>query len=83
MSEHDLERYTERLGTDLLEYHHQQMEEPNQLISQHWKAIYFGMDIETIGIKTEKGNSRGEYNYRVVMTRDGVELDMAKRCLAG
>jgi DNA repair exonuclease SbcCD ATPase subunit len=83
MSEHNPERYREELGSALLEYHHHKMEEINQLISQHWKAIYFGMDIETIAIKTEMGISRGEHNCRVVMTRDGVELDMAKRCSAG
>jgi len=63
-----------------------------------WKKIYKGNDIDYIQIKTDNedpikgentntvvkvGAKKKVYNYRVVMIRMGVELDMRGRCSAG
>jgi len=42
-------------------------------------------DIDAIEIhsESEKTGARGSYNYRVVMNKGGVELDMRGRCSAG
>jgi DNA repair protein RAD50 len=84
MSIADVHKYIQALEQSLLDYHTQKMEEINQSIHTLWQSIYRGNDIETISIKAEPGaTENARYNYRVIMKKDGVDLDMANRCSAG
>lgn len=57
------------------------------LIREYWRSIYRGNDIDYVEIKTEESSSgtdnRRSYNYRVVQSKNLVELDMRGRCSAG
>lgn len=64
------------------------MEKINQLIREYWRSIYQGNDIDFIQIQTddfEKSatSKKRNYNYRVVQSKNDVELDMRGRCSAG
>lgn len=77
----------------IMKFHQQKMEEINRIIDEIWKRTYTGNDLESIVIKADPvaaktrttGNIRAHrsYNYRVVMVKNGVELDMRGRCSAG
>lgn len=78
-------------------YHNEKMKEINSRIKQLWQQMYTGRDIDYIGIRSsteqlQPTNDDGSsvmiagsrsYNYRVVMVKDEVELDMKGRCSAG
>jgi hypothetical protein len=74
----------------LQNFHTLKIREINKIIRELWQLIYQGQDIDTIEI--ESGND-GEvaasttgsrsYNYRVVMKKADVPLDMRGRCSAG
>lgn len=84
MSCRDTERYMKALDESLLEYHSNKMQEINQTIHQLWQTIYRGNDIDSISIRAEKGaTQKTSYNYRVIMRRDGQDLDMSHRSSAG
>merc|ERR1712060_639352 len=61
----------------------------NSIIREMWRATYRGNDIDFIEIKTDDGevgagaDKRKNYNYRVVMVKNDVEMDMRGRCSAG
>ncbi|CAH7665764.1 hypothetical protein PPACK8108_LOCUS49 [Phakopsora pachyrhizi] len=57
----------------------------NQDLDNLWQKTYQGTDIDKILIKSENENvkSNRSYNYRVVMMKDQVEMDMRGRCSAG
>lgn len=57
----------------------------NKAIKELWQATYRGQDIETIEVRaeTKTQGQRRRYDYRVVMLRRGVALDMRGRCSAG
>ncbi|KAI0220379.1 DNA repair protein rad50 [Massospora cicadina] len=80
----DLEVYTAALEKAIMKYHSIKMAEINKIIQELWAATYFGSDIDTVRIKSdiEKQTSRS-FNYRVVMVKGGIELDMRGRCSAG
>lgn len=64
------------------------MDKINQLIREYWRSIYQGNDIDFIQIQTddfEKSTTskKRNYNYRVVQSKNDVELDMRGRCSAG
>lgn len=86
MAVSDLTKYYTALDAALQRYHAVKITEINRIIRDLWQLTYRGNDIETIEIKsdvasaTTKGRS---YNYRVVMTKGGTELDMRGRCSAG
>lgn len=79
----------------ILKYHHTQMDKINNIIDELWKKTYMGNDIETIQIKSDPiasktpskagttAKNNRSYNYRVVMVKNGSELDMRGRCSAG
>ena len=84
MSCKDTERYMKALDESLLEYHSNKMQEINQTIHHLWQTIYRGNDIDSISIRAEKGaTQKTSYNYRVIMRRDGQDLDMSHRSSAG
>ncbi|KAJ3995719.1 P-loop containing nucleoside triphosphate hydrolase protein [Lentinula boryana] len=94
MANNDLEKYGKALekhvlhppiDTAIMKYHTLKMEEVNDTMRHLWNKTYQGTDIDGIKIRSdvEGGASKRSYNYRVVMTKDQVEMDMRGRCSAG
>lgn len=85
----DLNTYYKVLDKAITTFHLRQMESINQLIAHYWHITYQGGDIETVRIACdEEGDRTAEakrrnYNYRVVMMKNGIEFDMRGRCSAG
>lgn len=85
MANNDLEKYGKALDNAIMKYHSLKMEEVNDTMRHLWNKTYQGTDIDGIRIRydSEGGASKRSYNYRVVMTKDQVEMDMRGRCSAG
>ncbi|KAJ7675825.1 AAA domain-containing protein [Mycena polygramma] len=85
MANSDLEKYGKALDNAIMKYHGMKMEEVNDTMKHLWNKTYQGTDIDGIKIRSdvEGGASKRSYNYRVVMTKDQVEMDMRGRCSAG
>ncbi|KAF9445394.1 hypothetical protein P691DRAFT_735057 [Macrolepiota fuliginosa MF-IS2] len=85
MANNDLEKYAKALDNAIMKYHTLKMEEVNDIMKHLWNKTYQGTDIDGIKIKSdvEGGANKRSYNYRVVMTKDQVEMDMRGRCSAG
>ncbi len=85
----DLDTYYHALDNALLAFHTSRITEVNKVIKELWETIYRGEDIETIEIVSgEEGSTTAaraarSYNYRVVMKKGDVPLDMRGRCSAG
>lgn len=82
----DVETYSKALDNAIMKYHGIKMADINKILGELWRQTYKGTDIDTICIKSDvnvqaKGNR--SYNYRVVMYKQEVELDMRGRCSAG
>jgi len=84
---HDLGIYYDALDQALQSYHSRKLNEINKIIKELWQVIYKGQDIEIIqlesGIDATAGKATKSYNYRVVMKKGNVVLDMRGRCSAG
>ncbi|KAG8953820.1 DNA repair protein rad50 [Tulasnella sp. 424] len=85
MANNDLEKYAKALDSAIMKYHTLKMEEVNDIMRHLWNKTYQGTDIDGIMIRSEGdgGGTRKSYNYRVVMMKDQVEMDMRGRCSAG
>ncbi|KAI1789650.1 hypothetical protein LXA43DRAFT_1020614 [Ganoderma leucocontextum] len=85
MANNDLEKYAKALDNAIMKYHSLKMEEVNDTMRHLWNKTYQGTDIDGIKIRSdsEGGVTKRSYNYRVVMTKDQVEMDMRGRCSAG
>ncbi|KAJ7095861.1 hypothetical protein B0H15DRAFT_827394 [Mycena belliarum] len=85
MANSDLEKYGKALDNAIMKYHGLKMEEVNDTMKHLWNKTYQGTDIDGIKVRSdvEGGASKRSYNYRVVMTKDQVEMDMRGRCSAG
>ena len=82
----DLDKYGKALDNAIMKYHSLKMEEINKIIRELWVNTYQGSDIDTIEIRSDAENTKGNrsYNYRVVMIKSGdTELDMRGRSSAG
>ena len=83
----DLEKYWAALDKALLRYHGQKIGDINRIIRELWQRTYMGEDIESIEIVSGEENSSSRasrsYNYRVVMRKGDVTVDMRGRCSAG
>ncbi len=81
----DLARYSGALDKAIMKYHSLKMDEINGTIEELWHNTYQGTDVDTIMIKAENETavSNRSYNYRVVMVKQGTEMDMRGRCSAG
>lgn len=81
----DLGRYGGALDKAIMKYHGLKMEEINRIIGELWQKTYRGTDVDTILIRSDNENARGNrsYNYRVCMVKQDVEMDMRGRCSAG
>ena len=85
MAVDDLEKYSGALDKAIVKFHQQKLQEINDIIKELWVKTYRGNDIETIEIRSDVENTRGNrsYNYRVVMVKNQCDLDMRGRCSAG
>ena len=88
MSMKDLEIYHKALDRALVKYHAAKMAEINTTIKELWQSTYKGQDIDSIQIRSEvpaskAGTGKRAYDYRVVMLKGDVEIDMRGRCSAG
>ncbi|KMP00468.1 DNA repair protein rad50 [Coccidioides immitis RMSCC 2394] len=81
----DLGRYGGALDKAIMKYHSLKMEEINRIIEELWQKTYRGTDVDTILIRSDNENAKGNrsYNYRVVMVKQDAEMDMRGRCSAG
>ncbi|CAG8455454.1 15228_t:CDS:2 [Acaulospora colombiana] len=81
----DLEKYWKALDNAIMHYHSLKMEEINSIIAELWIETYRGSDIDYIEIRSdvEQVRANRSYNYRVVMIKNGVPVDMRGRCSAG
>ncbi|KYQ93083.1 DNA recombination/repair protein [Tieghemostelium lacteum] len=80
----DLDKYFKALDKSLMKYHTLKMDEINKSIREIWQTTYKGNDIDTIEIRSEETKTANKtVNYRVVMIKGEVELDMRGRCSAG
>lgn len=82
----DLEKYSRALDQAIMKYHALKMDEINAIIRELWTSTYQGTDIDTVEIRADhEGTSvNGRcYNYRVVMKKGSVDLDMRGRSSAG
>jgi len=84
----DLDKYYKVLDKAVSTYHVRKMEAINDAIEHFWRITYKGNDIDNIKIVCDDTESAGVdkrkvYNYRVVMVKDDVEMDMRGRCSAG
>lgn len=89
IAQKDLDKYHKALDAALMRYHTLKIQEINQIIRDLWRRCYTGNDIDMIEIRSDvegeepSGRALRNYNYRVVMIREGTELDMRGRCSAG
>ncbi|KAJ9220450.1 hypothetical protein DTO169C6_7194 [Paecilomyces variotii] len=81
----DLARYGSALDKAIMKYHSLKMEEINSIIGELWQKTYRGTDVDTILIRSDNENAKGNrsYNYRVCMVKQDAEMDMRGRCSAG
>ncbi|KAG7166953.1 DNA repair protein RAD50-like 1 [Homarus americanus] len=85
----DLNKYYKALDTAIMRFHSDKMNSINGIIRELWRTTYKGNDIDYIEIKTTDGvesqgaDKRRIYNYRVVMIKNEIEMDMRGRCSAG
>lgn len=84
----DLEKYSRALDQAIMKYHALKMDEINVIIRELWTSTYQGTDIDTIEIRADhEGSGVGVngrcYNYRVIMKKGSVDLDMRGRSSAG
>jgi len=85
MAHTDLEKYYKALDKALMKYHQLKMTEINSVLKELWQATYRGNDIEAIEIRAELSDTvnRRQFNYRVVMLKESIAVDMRGRCSAG
>ena len=81
----DLGRYGGALDKAIMKYHSLKMAEINRIIEELWQRTYQGTDVDSILIRSDGENAKGNrsYNYRVCMVKQDVEMDMRGRCSAG
>lgn len=81
----DLGRYAGALNKAIMAFHSKKMEQINSIIAELWQQTYQGTDVDTILIRSDNENVKGNktYNYRVCMVKQDAEMDMRGRCSAG
>lgn len=83
----DIKDYSFAMEKCLMQFHKEKMENINLIIRELWRKIYRGNDIDYIEIKTDSAftneSDRRKYDYKVVQSKNGVEIDMRGRCSAG
>jgi DNA repair protein RAD50 len=81
----DLGKYASALDSAIMQFHAQKMEEINTIAYELWRQTYQGTDVDGILIRSDAETVKANrtYNYRVVMKKGEVEMDMRGRCSAG
>jgi len=84
----DLSNYIVSLDKALMQFHSEKLREINAVTKELWQLMYRGSDIEYVAIRSDtdlgdRSTGMRSYNYRVVMSLRGVEIDMRGRCSAG
>jgi len=87
----DLESYHNALDRALQNFHTLKIREINKIIRELWQLVYKGQDIDVIELESGQDDTANfgaikgsrSYNYRVVMKKGEVPLDMRGRCSAG
>ncbi|XP_076644408.1 DNA repair protein rad50 [Halictus rubicundus] len=83
----NLKSYSQALDKAVIEYHEERMSTVNRIIKQMWRVVYTGSDTTSIEIRTDTtksiGSAKRSYNYKLVQTKHGHEIDMKGRCSAG
>jgi DNA repair protein RAD50 len=81
----DLGKYGSALDSAIMKYHTMKMEEINAIATELWQRTYQGTDVDGILIRSDAETVKANrtYNYRVVMVKGEVEMDMRGRCSAG
>nr|XP_003704846.1 PREDICTED: DNA repair protein RAD50 [Megachile rotundata] len=83
----NLKAYSKVLDVAMIEYHEERMSTVNRIMREMWRLVYTGTDTTSIEIRTDAtegiGNLRRTYNYKLVQTKHGREIDMKGRCSAG
>ena len=72
----------------MMQFHRSKIDQINATLQELWPSIYRGPDIDYIQIAADddgktSATGRSAYNYRVVMVKGDIELDMRGRCSAG
>eukprot|EP00756_Hemistasia_phaeocysticola_P032492 Hpha_TRINITY_DN16409_c0_g6::TRINITY_DN16409_c0_g6_i1::g.162693::m.162693/K10866/RAD50; DNA repair protein RAD50 len=87
LAEDDMQRYHSVLDKALMNYHDEKIADVNEIVKDLWRRTYRGQDIDHIELRSDVvqdgAAKRRSYNYRVVMIKGGVPLDMKGRCSAG
>jgi DNA repair protein RAD50 len=90
LAANDLAISQDVLDKALMKYHSSKMSDINQILKELWESTYQGNDIDYVKIVAENDEAvpsaskvQKNFNYRVVMVKGGVELDMRGRCSAG
>lgn len=81
----DMKALRKAVDQALHEYQTLKMEQINSSIKQLWTNTYMGEDIDHVQIREEVSTraSKRSFRYRVVMVKNGTEMDMRGRCSAG
>lgn len=82
LSSEDIDKCIGALDKAIVEFHRGRIEEVNRTLRELWTSTYKGSDIDYIELKAESNETRA-YNYRMVMVKNGVELEMRGRSSAG
>lgn len=78
----DMEKCIQALDKAIVDFHSSKVEEVNSILKDLWIGTYKGNDIDWIEIKAESSGQK-TYSYKVVLVKNGVELDMRGRSSAG
>ncbi|KAM0687048.1 DNA repair protein rad50, partial [Conglomerata obtusa] len=78
----DIDKCIKAFDKSIVEFHTYKIEEVNYILKDLWINTYKGNDIDYIELKSETSDNK-MYNYKVVMFKNGVELDLRGRCSAG
>eukprot|EP00921_Rhytidocystis_pertsovi_P000443 GHVQ01000846.1.p1 GENE.GHVQ01000846.1~~GHVQ01000846.1.p1 ORF type:complete len:622 (-),score=122.21 GHVQ01000846.1:68-1933(-) len=88
----DLASYHNALDKALMKFHSVKMAEINLCIKELWMDVHSSNDIDYVAIRSDTdeeavsipgAQGSRSYNYRLVMVKEGVELEMRGRCSAG
>lgn len=82
LSLEDLDKCINALDKAIVDFHSSKIEEVNKTLRDLWGVTYKGNDIDYVELKSESSETRA-YNYRMVMVKNGIELDMRGRSSAG
>ncbi|TBU05372.1 DNA repair protein Rad50 [Hamiltosporidium magnivora] len=78
----DIEKSIKALDKSIVDFHSVKIAEVNQTLKNLWQDTYKGNDIDFIELRSESIGTK-TYNYKIVMIKNGIELDMRGRCSAG